>query len=559
MGRVYALLTVVVVALSVAAVPSRAASGPPNVIRVGGPSDPDDPKIAVVGSSTNLAGSRFRVVDEATGLVVLSGRLRRAPRSRVRGGGPAPWAYAETADLSAVTTPGSYRVRVGRKRSDVWVVKDDAATDLMHALLDFFPIAADGNETSPVHDPSHLNDADLVTNDPNDALNGAHFDLTGGWMDAGDPDKWVFTMGFTTWALEVAHRQVPSDSSITTQADVGVRWLLKMHPAAGVFIGQVGDADHERNYFAFRNPDTDDDSTDPIVSNRPAYETRRSDVAGKAAAALALASTRVPDPEKTIRINAAEDWYAMGKANETAANDPSCAGNDTCTYDDTEWKDDMALAGAELFAVTGTQSYLDEALAYLADRIDGSGPDGYTVDPFAGAEICGKLGAPALGTQAEIDQGCAALDEDAGIAVERARNPFLRASEVDIATSCRGAAEGIIAAAAGNRTLAANERDYLLGRNPWGLSFVVGFSDPSTQHAYHWLEDFNGSPDGWLVPGPTSAANFNSFGPYYIRPAHGRFDTRALGYSDNHELFHYNEGSVDCQALGVLLAAFLAS
>jgi len=541
------------------------------VIRVGGPSDPNATKIAVIGSSSDLRGRVFRVIDDM-GAVVLTGHLKRAPRTaRAPQTGPLPWRYAETADLSALTTPGNYRVRVGRMTSLPWQIYDGAAADLRDALLAFYPIANDGNEFSPVHGVSHLHDARLVTNDAMDIRNGQDFDLTGGWMDAGDPDKWVFTIGFATWALEAGARLEPSVTGLQSTADVGLRWLLKMHPPGStLFVGQVGNASWERDNFGFRDPSTDDSNAEQEVNHRRAYETKRSDVAGKAAAALALASTLTTAEDEAQELAAAKEWYALGKTNATAASDPSCNDSeDTCTYDDSTWTDDMALAAAELYNATHTQSYLDDAYSYLADAgaYVGAGPDGYTTDPYAAAELCGALGGAAIGTTEQIGTACGDLSEDAGIAQSRMQNVFLRPSENDIATSCRNAAEGVIAAAAtrnGNteaETVAANARDYILGRNPWGLSFVVGFSAPSTQHPYHWLQEPSArdpieEPNGWLVPGPTSLANFRSFGGNYTA-AHGRFDTRFLGYADNHGLFHYNEGDVACQANGVLLAVLL--
>ncbi len=560
MGRVWAAIVVVLALLCGAAPRAEAARRPPpDVIRVGGPSDTVDAKIAIVGSSTRLAGKRFKLIDTSTGTTVFTGKLHRAV------GRPAPWRFAATADFSSWTTAGNYRVRVGRLRSPVWEIYDGAAGDLLDALLGFFPIAADGNETSTVHGATHLNDADLVTNDPNSGLNGNHFDLTGGWMDAGDPDKWVSQVGFATWALEVAKRFVPSDTNINDNAEVGVRWLMKMHPQAGLFIGQVGDAAYERSLPPFRDPDGDDTSADPRIATRTAYETARSDVAGKAAAALALASETT---DTANRLQAAKDWYAMGQASHSAASDPSCSPGDICSYDDSVWEDDMALAAAELYRETGTTQYQTDALHYLADEsVDfGAGPDPVQTDPFAAAEICGKLGAAAEGTADEVQPACDALDADAGLAVERANNVFAIASEFGISTTTRSTSEGIIALADGKRTLAAEQRDYILGRNPWGLSFVVGFSQPATQHPYHWLNDadanpmrINGSePTGWLVPGPTSRARAAAYDPYSA-PAHGRFDTRQLGYADQHLAYVYNEGSVVCQATAALLAAMLAS
>ena len=54
------------------------AAGPPSVIRVGGPSAPDESKVAVIGSNHDLRGHRFSVSD-GDGDVVLRGKLNRRP------------------------------------------------------------------------------------------------------------------------------------------------------------------------------------------------------------------------------------------------------------------------------------------------------------------------------------------------------------------------------------------------------------------------------------------------------------------------------------------------
>src|SRR3954449_5699866 len=186
-------------AACVAACAGPASAAPPDVIRTGGPSRPADSKAAVVASARDLVGKSFRVVDES-GRAVLSGKLTRASGSR------APWKRAAIADLSTVAAPGSYRVAVGRLRSRPWVVADDAPAGAITAMLQFFAANSDGNEPSPVHGPSHLNDA-VVASGP---YTGQRFDLTGGWMDAGDMVKFTSTTGHSTALLQAAARLSPA-------------------------------------------------------------------------------------------------------------------------------------------------------------------------------------------------------------------------------------------------------------------------------------------------------------------------------------------------------------
>src|SRR4051794_26151795 len=129
-----------------AVIAGSAAAAPADVIRTGGPSAPRDPKVAVVATSANLAGHRFKVVN-ARGRTVLRGRLRAAP------GSPAPWRHAATADLSRIHDPGRYRVVAAGVRSRAWVVDRGARSRMVRRLLRIFAVNSDGNERNPVFGP----------------------------------------------------------------------------------------------------------------------------------------------------------------------------------------------------------------------------------------------------------------------------------------------------------------------------------------------------------------------------------------------------------------------
>jgi endoglucanase len=132
--------------------PAGAAAAPPDAIRIGGPSAPDEVKVAIVVSSTPLVGERF-TVHAADGRRVDSGRLQSAP------GDPSPWDHAARADFSDVERPGRYTIRVRDLVSPPWVVERSANRALLRRTLRVFELNADGDEPNPVFGPSHLNDA----------------------------------------------------------------------------------------------------------------------------------------------------------------------------------------------------------------------------------------------------------------------------------------------------------------------------------------------------------------------------------------------------------------
>lgn len=543
---------IVVGAALVSAAPALAA--PSDVIRTGGPSAPGDPKVAIVASSKPLAGGRFVVVD-ARGRKVSGGRLRAAS------GSPLPWRYAAAADLSGLRRPGSYRVRVGKLTSRPWVVGKGVRRSMLRRLLRVFAVNRDGREPNPVFDPAHLNDA-IVAEGP---YAGQRFDLTGGWRDAGDNLKFVQTTGMAVAYLTIAARLAPEAGvELAGEAQVGVRWLLKAHPRPGLFLVTVGDErDHEAGGpAAFRDPAMDDKLAAPGVGTRVAYPSAGSNTAGIAAAALALTAQRESGARADGLLAAAREWYAAGKASAS----PTDVRGDF--YEPQDWEDDMALAAVELWRATSESAFLADAVDFVARAAMDSGVDSFSVGPLAAADLCGALGAPAPSDPAARDAGCGGLRTAASAAAERAGRTAFGTPGPSFGSVQDLGGSGAMAAAAersagvgGGRRIGAAARDYLLGRNPWGASFVVGRGPGEARNPHHPAY-LKGPParllDGAVVGGPAMPSNLANSG---LPPASGpyaRFNSPFAVYEDNREDFVTSEVSLAYSASAILLAASLS-
>ncbi|MFN8151367.1 MAG: glycoside hydrolase family 9 protein [Solirubrobacterales bacterium] len=532
-------------------------------IQVGGPSSPSEPKVAIVGGPRSLKGDRFKVRD-ATGRVVLRGRLRRAP------GTPAPWDHAYRADLSRVTEPGRYRVRVGKLTSRPWTVTDGAESAGIDAILAYFRANRDGTEPSPIHGPAHLNDAVIHPDSP--VLPGQAIDMTGGWMDAGDMLHFTQTTAFATALLEAAARLAPSDApALTTEADVGLRWLLKAHPAPGVFVAQVGDErDHD---LGFRDPADDDMSADPGIGIRFAYPEIGGDLGGKAATALALGYIRTGDSQY---LAAAEDWYAAGLDAARPARPLKRAGYPAYAanfYAAPNWKDSMASAAVELYRASCLAgacdgAYSDQFRDILSDSKQ-TGPYAAmgAVDDFASfgeAEACGAFGPAPEVTEDMRTLGCRLLKQNGAIASRQAAsNAFGMPGYFSWGTTAQNGAAGALAAlstaapgapAAKACRTAAGARDYLLGRNPYGASFVVGYGPRAPEHPHHWGSVFGkGIPAGAVVGGPAPRGEIRSQG----FPVRGKLGTSFATYEDRRADYVTSEPAIDYSAPSILLLAAL--
>jgi hypothetical protein len=542
-------LGVALATLSLLVVTPAAGARPANAVRIGGPSAPGETKVAIVGSSRALAGKPFVVLDR-DGDVARRGQLRGAP------GTPAPWPHAYRARLGSLPA-GSYRVRVPALglTSRPWIVKPGGSGGAVDQILRFFAANRDGNEPSPIHDPSHLHDA-TVKGGPHD---GERLDLTGGWMDAGDMIHFAQTTAFAAALLEAAARVDPVRSAaLGAEADVGIRWLTKAHPAAGLFIAQVGDQrDHD---LGFRDPAVDDASSKPGIGHRRAYPGIASggiggDIAGKAAAALALAHDRSGSAAQLAQARA---WYAAGRAATKPT--PALPGG---FYRSHHWKDSMAAGAAALYRSTGEQRYLGDALRYL--RSDQAAADGTlgVVDSFASfaaADLCGALGASPLGSSSDRSFACQRLRQFGAIAVEQAQdNAFGMPGFFNWGTTAQNGASGALAGLAGcaagldqGRPVAAGARDYLLGRNPFGSSFVVGYGPRAPVHPHHWASVFGDAlPAGAVVGGPAPLDQIRSQG-FQVHDPH---NTRFASYEDRRADYVTSEPALDYAASSILLLA----
>ncbi len=532
------------------ALPASAPAAPATAIRVGGPSAPGDAKVALVGTGARLAGRRFTVVDRR-GRTVLRGRLTAAS------GSPSPWRRVWRADLSRITRPGAYRVRAAGRTSRAWTVRSGASSAPVRTILRFFAANADGREPSPVHGPSHLQDA-IVADGP---LAGQRVDLTGGWMDAGDTLKVTHTTAYATAALLAAARLDPADApALRAAAEVGVRWLVKAHPAPGVFIAQVGDArDHE---VGFRDPAADDASSAPGIGVRVAYPGIGGDLGGKVALALALAAeTRPAGGERDALVTAAREWYDAGRATgRTMPQLPDPAGD---FYVGDTQDDALAAGAAALHRVTGDPALLQDAVTHLA----AFEPDGRlswnALAGLAAADLCGRLGAPAAGDAAARDAGCGALVAQGRAAIARAgRSAFATPGAIGWGQTGENGGAGTLATLAGRAGLArglavgAAARDWLLGRNPWGASFVAGLGPSAPRALHHWASLRGpGLPVGAVVGGPAPRDEILRQG--FGAPRASPFSTTAATYEDRVEDYVTSEPALDYAASSVLLLAAL--
>ncbi len=224
---------------------------------------PERKKIAKISAPVK----RFRVVNVQNGQVVYEGETRLVKENdRVSGD------TVVEADFTAVRTPGRYRVEAeGLEPSPPFEIRQGIYDRLFVDAMRFYYLQRCNTELTKEHagefarPACHLGDRRAVTREGGDPR-----DVTGGWHDAGDHNKyppWVrhalFFMldlydlkpeAFTDGQLNIPEsgNGVPD---ILDEAAWELDWLLKMQIRTGEQAGAVYDRIHE--HAAPRNPNAE--------------------------------------------------------------------------------------------------------------------------------------------------------------------------------------------------------------------------------------------------------------------------------------------------------------
>ncbi|MFD5631165.1 glycoside hydrolase family 9 protein [Streptomyces sp. NPDC127072] len=518
----------------------------------------------VMGTSAALAGARFKVVDAGND-VVEAGRLGAAT-----GRWNAKYPSVRTIDLSALNTPGVYRIVLtgtAAGRSPAFRIADarELMTPLVRDNVRFLQAQRDGDDVLPgaLRDgPSHLADQDAtVYADPeydeageellDERLTptGDRVDVSGGWFDAGDFLKFTGTTSYSVAELLLAQRELPDMAELSAEATRGLTWLDRMWDEdtgtlyAQVGIG-VGNEAVRTDHDVWRLPEADDrldvspGDPDYTIKHRPVF--RAADpgepigphLAGRVAAAFALAAQRAAatDPEEAMEwLDKAAAVYDLA---DTAPDpdEPLVTAFPAAFYPEDSWQDDMEFGGAELALAARLlgddreSQWADDAArwarAYLRSDVKGtlnvadvSAPAHVDLATVLDGSRSNGIGAADLyrDLRRQLEDGVARAGHD----------PFGAGAVYDdfdavphtfglVATArlyTRATGDDRYAAFAGR------QRGWALGANPWGTSFMIGAGEVFPHCPEHQSANLRGSLDGKgailrgaVVNGPNAAA-----------------------------------------------------
>ncbi len=552
---------------------------------------PRDRKLAIAFSEAPLP-PEFEVV-EAEG----SGKVYTGKPRTVR---EATWGrYPHHADLdfSALTKPGRYLVKLADGKSLPFTI-GPVFRELPDQLLEFMRQQRCGY--NPWLDAvCHPFDGRTAYGP---LTNGTYLNASGGWHDAADLLKYMITSGNATaqmllaWQLG-AERGVPFADrcnrlgqaggngipDVLDEARWGLDWMLKLHPAPDQLYHQVAD---DRDHAGRRLPQNEivdygwgkggarvvycADGKPQGLMQYQSKATGIGNLAGRYAAAMGLAYgiwSKDPQHAGFARqcLQAGREVFDMGLAQEGYQQGNSYKA--PYRYEESTWADDMEWGAAELYRVTREKRYLEHAKRYA--RMAGSeswmgleqAPH-YHYYPFMNMghfrlyDLADRQTRKLLaGYYREGIERCL---ETGRRNPYRVGVPFIWCSNnlvTALATQCL--LYEMMTGDKSYRDFATHQRDWLLGRNPWGYTMFTGVGTVFPADPHLMTVQITKNPvRGGLVDGPVYEQIFKSLKGVSITEPDplGQFQGVAVFHDDVKD-YSTDEPTMDGTASAILLWA----
>jgi endoglucanase len=511
---------------------------------------------------------------------------------------PRTWPYSDeqvrVADFSAYTGSGNFQLRAGTlPPTPVFSIGPGVYRDLHAAALKAFYYNRSGIELKPEyagrwaraagHPDTHVIIHASAASATRPA--GTIIASPGGWYDAGDYNKYIVNSGITVYTLLAAYEHFPAyyqtfDVNIPESGDAradildealyNLRWMLTMQDPAD------GGVYHKLTALKFRDPVMPQEDTDER------YVVQKSTGATLDFAAVGAVCHRVfaaSDPALSAQClrAAVAAWGWAVKHPNTPYVQPADVKTGTYAVGNEDFKDEFAWAGAELFIATGDGRYI-EGIDFAA--MPAGIPSWNWVSPLAWISLAQHIDkvkdrVPAELIRAKILETADLLKNEYSKSAYRiAMGAFpeeqaigKQLKDFDWGSNSVAANQGVMLIQAyrlsGDRSYldaAASNLDYLLGRNPLGLSYVTGWGTRHTEHIHHRPSEADGideSVPGFLAGGPHSdqqdAEDCADKGGKY------RSKLPALSYLDHSCSYASNEVAINWNAALVYLIGAVES
>lgn len=533
---------------------------------------PGSAKLAVLGLPQGAAPTADRfTVEDAQGRQVLEGRLQAAALWTPAG------QQARVADFSSLRAPGTYRLKIdGQPASDPFPIAASAYRPVLDASLKAFyfnrastalPAQFAGRYARAAGHPDtqvRIHPSAASATRPADSVISA----PKGWYDAGDYNKYIVNSGISTYTLLAAYEQYPAlfkAQALTIPDDApgvpgilqetwwNLEWMLAMQdPADGGVYHKLTDKQFDGLVM-------------PAQATQQRYVVMKATAATLDFAAVMAAASRVYAPfdkqypgASARMLNAARSAWAWAQQHpDVIYRQPDDVR--TGGYDDAQVDDEFAWAAAELYVSTREDGFYD---AMIARNVPASVPGWSNVGGLAWmslAEHRDRLTPHAdrariAGEITGLAQRLADEWQASPWRLAMTDTDFVWGSNAVVLNRAMMLMQGYrLTRQRPYLDAAQSQLDYILGRNPLGLSFVTGVGLRSPMHIHHRPSEADGidAPvPGWLAGGPQP-------GQQDAKDCKVAYPSRlpALSYLDNTCSYASNEVAINWNAPLVYVSA----
>jgi endoglucanase len=572
------------------------------------------PKIALAFSTSALPKT-FSVLDTATQRSIFAGQTKFITDT-VWG----RWTNHAELDFSSLEKPGTYFIRCGSAISLPFAIGRNEYAGLPDELLEFMREQRCGYNpwlgTNCHQFDGRTAYGPLTNGTPLDVTGGWHdagdllkYLLTSGNATAQMLLAYQLSSEFGAPSTGPARQENPSNRAETVlvapmfadrvdalgnpgtnglpdlldEARWGLDWMLKLHPAPDRLYHQVAD---DRDHIGWRLPQSDQadygwgeggarvvyfaDGEPQGLGKYQSASTGVANLAGRYAAAMALAYQIWKDDPRQKNfaqkcLQAGIEVYALGRAKEGVQQGNSYGS--PYRYAETTWADDMEWGAAELFRATGETNFLADAKRYAKPAADGSWmgkeqTSHYQFYPFVNIGhfrlynlVDDDFKKLLAGYYRDGIQRCVRAGEKNPY---RVGVPFIWCSDnlvVALVTQCR-----LYERMTGDTrydAFAAEQRDWLLGRNPWGTTMFteIGSVFPTDVHLMT-VQLLKRPVRGALVDGPVYERIFKSLKGVTIAEPDPLSPFQGLAvYHNDWRDYSSNEPTMDGTASAILMFA----
>lgn len=510
---------------------------------------PGDFKTAVLISEHPISTNKFSVNKVSGNLRVFNGDINKNFFAFGN------FEHCVEIDFSEVNEEGEYFITVDESRSYPFKISKGVFNRVRDSLSLFFKVQRCGPTNPILHQPCHLSDvANVIGYSDSSAA-----DVTGGWHDAGDYIKFFSTAAYTTYLLlfsyefdqskfgyDLNENDVPD---ILEEARVGIDWLLRCRFTYDFFITQVQDvSDHS---VGWRLPESD-----TLRYDRPGFTGIGKNQIGMFTAVMSLASRiwreKFYDVEFSDKlIKSAIEVYNLKDLV------PDIDTMQSGFYQDLDHWGKLSLGAIELFITTNEQNYFNDALSFADSAKSDFWWSWGNINSLAHFKIAKYEPAYELYIKNNLDNSRVISDQSS----------FRESSEYTWGTtnSFLGTAlQSILYKELTDKTdydsLMIFQRDYILGRNPWGISFIYNIGTKFSSRLHSQVGFFNnGYLPGALSSGPAPISILEKYEISRTDLSTEYFNTDSIKYFDDYNDYLTNEPTIGSNATALFVFGYFSA